>query len=94
MAETTNTGRKFFIWNYTVTTSDTPIVLNQYVNSLLIRCRTAVDIYLRVSAGATPYYTIPSGGSLTLDMATSSLTPFTLTSSSGSVVVEILGTQE
>lgn len=94
MSTSVNSGKDFFIWNYSVGTSDTPIVLNQYVNSLLIRCRTAVALDLRESAGASTYFTIPSGTTLTLNLSTRSLTPFSLTSENGTVTVEILGYQE
>ena len=94
MGTTTNAGRNFNIWNYTVTTADTSIALTQYANSFIIRCRTAVDIYLRTSVGAATYFTIPANTSFTFDLATSTTTPFVLRSSSGTVIVEILGTQE
>lgn len=94
MAETVNSGTNFFVWNFSVGTTDTPIVLNQYISSAVIRCRSSVDIQIRRSGGDTPYFTIPSGSALTLDITTRTFTPFALTSTSGTVTVEILGAQE
>ena len=93
MAQTVNSGREIHIWNFTLSTTATKIVLNQKVNSLVIRCRTAVDLYLR-EGGAGDYFTIPAGSSLTLDINTNTYEPFYLSASTGTPVAEILGTLE
>ena len=92
MATTVNAGTTFHIWNFTLSTSDTRIVLNQKVNSLIIKCRTAVDLYLRESAGDSDYLTISAGTSFTFDLSTCNLEPFALRAASGTPVAEILGT--
>ena len=84
-------GQEFRIWNFTLSTSDTQIVLNQRVNTLVIRCRTSVDLYLRRSNGDDYYFTIPSGSSFVLDVATGNLAPFALRAATGTPVVEIIG---
>jgi len=86
-----SSGQDFRIWNFTLSTSDTQIVLNEKVNSLIIKCRTSVDLYLRRSGGDSEYFTIPAGSSLTLDILTSNLEPFALRAASGTPVAEIIG---
>ena len=92
MATVTTGGQEFRIWNFTLATTDTQIVLNERVNSLVIRCRQQIDIYLRRSSGDSDYFTIPAGSSLTLDVQVRNLEPLALRSASGTPVVEILGT--
>lgn len=48
---------------YTPATPPSGYVSGQIMNasSILIRCRSAVDMYLRKTASSTEYFTIPSG---------------------------------
>lgn len=96
MATSVNSGREFKLWNFTLSTSDLQIVLNdKYVNSIMIKSRDpSIDIYLRRGTGDGAYFTIPGGTTLTLDIAVINLRPFSLTAESGTPVVEILGTIE
>lgn len=94
MSTSTNAGKKFRVWNFTLSTSDTAITLNQNVNSVLIQCRTNIDLYIRQGSGDSDYFTIKAGSSLTLDINTVNLTPFALRAESGSPVVEIIGSYE
>lgn len=91
MATAVNTGRDFFVWNFSVGTNGSTLVLNQKVNSLVIQCRTGVDINIRRSAGASDYFTLKSGSTLTLDIGTNNLAPLHITSTSGTVVIEVIG---
>lgn len=85
-----NKGRKLEIYNFSVDTGGSTIVINdKNVNSFLIQCRTAVDLLLRESASGD-YFTIKSGTVLTLDIQPNTLEPFHITSGSGTVVVEII----
>lgn len=67
------------------------------MNRVIIKCRTAVALEVRESAGSPDYYTIASGGSLQLDMSARVIEgvvqPFNiwLRSGTGTVVAEILG---
>lgn len=71
MATTVNSGVNFEIRNITLnSTTDTPVDFNVQVNSVVLKCRTAVDITIRRTSGGADYFTIPSGQSLTLDAAT------------------------
>ena len=93
MATTVNAGQEFDIWNFTLSsTADTAIVLNRKVNSITIRCRSSIDLYLRSGGGANDYFTIPSGSTFNLDINTGTLTPFYLRSASSTPVAEILAT--
>jgi len=96
MATSINSGREFRIWNFTLSTSDLQIVLNdKYVNSLIITSRDpSIDLYLRRGTGDSSYFTIPGGTALTLDIGVLNLRPFSLTAASGTPVAEILGTIE
>lgn len=92
MATSINYGNDFRVWNFSVgATSDTQIILNKEVNAVIIKCRTAVDLYLKRGAGDTYYFTIASGTIFTLPMSTPNLEPFALKSGSGTVDVEIIG---
>lgn len=94
MSTTTNAGQGFRIWNFTLSTSFQKIVLNQKVNSILIQCRTAVDIYIDEDNSGTDYFTIKAGSALTLDLSTRTLEPFSLKAASGTPVAEIIATFE
>lgn len=95
MSTAVNSGREFRIWNFSVGTSGSEIVLNQRVNSVTIKCRTNVDLELREGGGAGDYFTIPGGTSLELDSLPQQLSSvFYLTSTSGTVNVEIIGSIE
>lgn len=90
MAIQTNAGRKVEVYNFSVGTAGSTIIINDKdVNSFVIQCRTAVDLYLRESA-AGDYFTIKAGTALTLDIQPDTLEPFHLTSGSGTVTVEII----
>ena len=90
MSVQTNSGRKVEVYNFSVTTSGSTIVINDKdVNSFVIQCREEVDLHLRESA-AGDYFTIKAGSSLTLDINPDTLEPFHLTSASGTVTVEII----
>lgn len=92
MATITTSGQDFQIRNITVnSTTDTPIDFSQKVVTALIRCRTAVDLYVRHNDNDADYFTIPSGTTLTLDIARGDNDSCWVRSSSGSVVVEVIG---
>ena len=90
MAVQINSGRKVEVYNFSVDTSGSTIVINdKNVNSFIIQCRESVDLYIRESA-AGEYFTIKAGSSLTLDINPDTLEPFHLTSATGTVNVEII----
>ena len=91
MATFVSSGSKFRIWNFTLSTDPQQIVLNEEVNTLVIRCREAIDLYLKPNTGAGEYFTIPSGTALTLDVHTGNLEPFSLHAASSTPVAEIIG---
>lgn len=98
MATTTNSGQNFQIRNITLnSTTDTPIDFSQQVNSILMRSRTSVDVYVRRTSGAADYFTIPTGGTLSLDVAMTDNSQggnvvCYARSASGSPILEVLGT--
>lgn len=70
MATTTNSGQNYEIRNITLNSNtDVPIDFNQRVNSIVMRCRSSIDVYLRKTNGDSGYFTIPSGSSFALDVA-------------------------
>lgn len=92
MAQAVNAGTDLRVFNFSVTTTGTPIVINdKRLNSFIIQCRTSVDLYLRESGGANDYFTIKAGTAFVLDIRANDPTPFHLTSASGTVTVEIIG---
>mgnify|MGYP001612908417 CR=1 FL=1 len=92
MATTTSSGTDIRVFNFSVTTDGIPITINdKSINSFVIQCRTAVDMYLRESGGAGDYFTIKAGAAFTLDIRANDFTPFHLTSASGTVVAEVIG---
>ena len=96
MATSINKGTDVQIWNFELNaTTDTGVMLNtRFVNSLIIQCRTAVDIYLRKEQGDTEYFTIKSGTVLHLDVSNRELVPLWLKSASTTPVAEIIGYKE
>lgn len=93
MATVTNAGQDFEIRTITLNSSnDTIVDFLQRVNSIIIRCRTAVDIYIRHDNNSADYFTIPAGSSLTLDVGMGTKTPCYLRASSGNPIAEIIGT--
>ncbi len=93
MATVVTAGQDFEIRVITLNaTTDTPIDFLQKINAFTIKCRSNVDIYLRHDINSADYFTIPAGGSLTLDVAVGNKVPCYLRSSSGTVIVEVLGT--
>ena len=91
MPTETTKGKKIEVYNFSVDTNGSTIVINdKNVNTFVIQCRTAVDLYLRESAGAGDYFTIKSGTVFTLDIQPGSYEPFHITSGAGTVVVEIV----
>jgi hypothetical protein len=94
MAASTNSGRDFEIRNITVnSSSDTPVDFNsKYINSVVLRARTNVDLYVRRNNGDADYFTVPAGNSFVIDVAIRrSDKAFFIRSASGNVVVEVLG---
>lgn len=51
-------------------------------------------MYLRESAGASSYITIPAGASLSLDCHVKNMEPFALRAASGNPIAEILVTMD
>lgn len=96
MSTTVNNGTSIEVYNFTLSSSaDTQIVINDKdINTFVIRCRSAIDLYLKSGAGATNYYTIPSGTSLTLSFNARTLAPFSLKAASSTPEVEIVGIRE
>lgn len=99
MSATVNSGSDYEIRNITLSsTADTPIDFNnRFINSIFIKCRTAVDLYLRRLPSSANYITIPAGSSFTLDCAVSDQSQGGyiagyLRAATGSPVAEILGT--
>ena len=71
MATTISKGTTAEILNLTLSsTDDIQIGFVNAVNAVIIKCRTAADIQIRTSRSAPHYYTLPSGGTLTLDVST------------------------
>jgi len=62
-------------------------------NSCLIRCRSAVDVYIKRKSADSTYFTIPSGQALELDINGSDAQTFFLKSGTGTVTVEIMWTR-
>lgn len=60
-------------------------------NTILVKCRTAVDLYLRKEANSTEYFTIPSGTTFEFKInPANTQNLFYLRSGSGTVTAEIL----
>ena len=70
MATLTNSGQNYEVRNITLnSTTDTAIDFNQQVNSIVIKARTSVDVYIRRTSNDGNYFTIPAGSSLMLDVS-------------------------
>lgn len=93
MATAINSGADFEIRNITVnSTTDTPIDFNNRVNSVLLRCRSNIDLYIRYDRNSSDYFTIPSGTSLSLDVSMRRQDDaFYVRSASSNPVVEVIG---
>jgi len=95
MSGSINSGRDYEILNVTLNSStDTAITFNNRVTSAVFHCRSAVDVYIRRESEDSKYFTIPSGGSLTIDVSKSTVTPFYARSASSTPVLEVIGTYE
>ena len=69
MGTTVIKGTSIEILNLTTSsTDDIQVGFIHAVNTVLIKARTAVDLQVRSSRGNSFYYTIPSGGTLELDV--------------------------
>ncbi len=97
MATLVAKGRKLELKNLPLTSSDdTQIGFSQPVNSVIIKCRTAADIYIRGSRGGASYYTLASGTTIQLDLVGDAkegvIQPTNIwLRGSGSVVAEVIG---
>lgn len=93
MAQKVMMGENLEILNLAVTDSaDTPVTFTQNINNMLIRCRTAdLDLQFRTSSGATEYFTIPTGQSLTVELGSRTPIAGFVRSASGNADVEVLG---
>lgn len=69
MATIISKGQYIEVLNLTLSsTDDIQLGFINDINSCTIKARTAVDIQVRSSRANPNYYTIPSGGSLVLDL--------------------------
>lgn len=92
MAYPINGGDNFEVRNITAnSTTDTPIDFSQKVNKVIIKCRTAVDLYLRQTVSNSNYFTITSGTVFTFDCGVGNTIPFYIRSASTTPVVEAIG---
>lgn len=99
MAGVITGGNNIITKNLTVTaTTDTQIGFNQPVNTVILKCRTGVDLQIRSSQGATEFFTLPSTQTLTLYLTAQGQengvmlpTSIWVRSGTGTVVVEIIG---
>jgi len=91
MAQTINMGSNVEIVNYVLSDSaDTAIELTNKTNNILIRNRNDGEIYYRTSNGASNYFTIPSGQSLTVELGAREQTAGYLRAGTSGHVAEIL----
>lgn len=91
-------GRLIEVLNLTLSsTDDIQLGFVNDINSVTIKARTAVDIQVRASRANPNYYTIPSGGNLTLDLNGSNIQGVNqplnvwIRSVSATPVVEVIG---
>ncbi len=108
MMQTVNGGRDFFIYTlslpvgvdvpFGITTGYTPgagQAQTMNANSIMIKCRTSVDMQFRKTAASAEYITIPAGGTFTFDISpTQTQNLFFLHSTAGTLVAEIMVTIE
>ena len=93
MATTTNAGQDYQVRNIAVnSTSDTAIDFDREVNSVLLQCRTSIDLYVRRNANDADYFTVFAGSVLTLDVARGDNDVCWVRSASGTPTVEAIGT--
>jgi len=96
MATTINSGVRPVVFNVNVGTSDTPVDLGtefSFFNTLIIKCRTAIAMQLRVASGASEYYTIAANTVLEIRLKPRVQIPLYLKADS-EVVAEIIGIKE
>lgn len=99
MATVISGGNQIIVKNLSVPQgSDTQIGFAQAVNTVIIKCRTASDLQIRSSSGASEYFTLPSGDTLTLYLTAMGQedgamlpTNIWLRSPSGTINAEIIG---
>lgn len=98
MATVTTGGRYAKIVTLALTaTDDTQVGFTESINTLIIKCRTGVDLQVRSSRNSPDYFTVPSGQSLTLDIlgninSLGVVDPLNIwiRSATGSIVAEVL----
>lgn len=84
-------GKTFTIQNVTLNSSDwVEIDFTRKFYSVLIKCRTSVDLYLKRTDADTTYLTIPSGQSLSLAISMGESNHFYLKSASSTPVAELV----
>lgn len=88
-----NGGTDFEIRNIEANnTTDTPIDFStRIVNSVVIRCRTAVDLQIRKNQNDADYFTVPSGTTFTLNAGSRKINAFYVRSASATPTVEVIG---
>lgn len=95
MATIVTAGEDFEVRNISLNQStDTAVDFTHKVISMVVKCRTAVDVQIRRTNNASDYFTIPANQSLTLDsmVRDQQNIAFWARSSSGNVVLEVIGT--
>lgn len=91
MSTITSSGTKIEVITIDLeSTNDDPVVFTNAVQQITIKCRTSAAILVKDGNNATPYYTIPAGGSLTLSVSALGSNVW-LRSATGSVTAEIIG---
>lgn len=84
-------GSNFTVTETTISDSAfTEVTPPTRFNSALIKCRTAVALYIKRLTADTEYFTIPASQALELDINGTDANTFFLKSASGSVTAEIL----
>lgn len=100
MSTVTTSGVEMIVKNITLSTTKQGISFAQPVNKVILQARTAVDILIYEHTGndsggapSTDYYTLKSGGVLTLDITTGQANKpvFWINVASGTPVVEVIG---
>lgn len=84
-------GKNVRVQNVTLNASTfTEVVPASKFYSVLIKCRTAVDIYFKRYSTDTDYITIPSGQSMSLAISMDADNPFYLKAASATPVAELI----